>query len=165
MYSRRLPTLIIRRKNKSFFSLLFLPVPGCGGNQLEAQLNKPSVVNFLCWQHSDYYRLWLDSAQMVPVLVDCWVDNMKLSYDNMTRTTRNSPGVKIRVPGWGSVSTMELVDPTPVINYVDYGYYFYYIIEALAANGYDRQKNMYGAPYDFRRGPSEYNGLRRLVLR
>ncbi|KAG4066087.1 hypothetical protein HA402_001334 [Bradysia odoriphaga] len=131
-------------------------VPGCGGSQLEAQLNKPSVVNFLCWQHSDYYyRIWIDSAQMVPLLVDCWVDNMKLSYDNMTRTTRNSPGVKIRVPGWGSVSTMEFVDPTPVINYVDYGYYFYYIVAALTANGYDRQKNIYGAPYDFRKGPNE----------
>lgn len=111
----------------------------------------------MCWQHSDTYRLWLDSSQMLPVLIDCWVDNMKLSYDNMTRTTRNSPGVKVSVPGWGNVSTMGLVDPTPVVNYVDYGYYFYYIIEALTANGYDRQKNMFGAPYDFRKGPSEYS--------
>lgn len=92
---------------------------------------------------------------MVPLLIDCWVDNMKLSYDNKTRTTGNAPGVNVTVPDWGSVSSMEFVDPTPIINYIDFGYYFYNIITALTANGYDRQKNIYGAPYDFRKGPSE----------
>ncbi|KAJ6634693.1 Phospholipase A2 group XV [Pseudolycoriella hygida] len=134
-------------------------VPGCGGNQLEAQLSKPSAVHFWCWQNSDdFYRIWLDSAQIIPGLIDCWVDNMKLSYDNVTHTTNNSPGVKIRAPGWGSVDGMEFIDPTPVVDVYDYGYYFYHIITALTANGYDRQKNMYGAPYDFRKGPNENKG-------
>lgn len=130
-------------------------MPGCGGNQLEAKLNKPKAVNFMCWLQSDVYRIWLDPGQMVPVLVDCWADNMKLSYDNMTRTTKNSPGVNITVPGWGTVQTMDVVDPTPVINNFDFGFYFYYITTALRANGYDSH-NMLGAPYDFRKGPSEF---------
>lgn len=133
---------------------MLFPVPGCGGNRLQAKLNKPSVVHYTCYRTSDYYDIWLDPTQMVPFEIDCWVDNMKLSYDNSTRTTRNSPGVEIRVQGWGTVSTMDMVDTTPWVNQFDYGYYFYSIIQALANRGYDRVKNMYGAPYDFRKGPS-----------
>lgn len=139
----------------TIFYFFFFSVPGCGGNKLQAQLNKPSVVHYECSYTSDFYDIWLDSTQMIPWFIDCWVDNMKLSYDNLTRTTQNSPGVKIRVPGWGTVDTMDLVDTTPVVNQYDFGYYFYNIIQALISRGYDRTKNIYGAPYDFRKGPSK----------
>lgn len=78
---------------------------------------------------------------------------MKLSYDNSTRTTRNSPGVNISVPGWGKVYTMDTIDKS-IFNGYDYGIYFQYIIASLSALGYDSNRNMYGAPYDFRKGPS-----------
>lgn len=91
---------------------------------------------------------------MVPGPIDCWVDNMKLSYDNSTRTTRNSPGVKISVPGWGKISTMDTIDKS-ILNQYDYGIYFANIITTLSAHGYDSNQNLYGAPYDFRKGPSK----------
>lgn len=139
------------------FLFYFVSVPGCGGNRLQAKLNKPQTVHYVCSATHDYYDIWLDPTQMLPGWdVDCWVDNMKLSYDNLSRTTKNSPGVDIRVPGWGTVSTMDVVDTTPIINQYDFGYYFYQIIQALVTRGYDRNKNMYGAPYDFRKGPSKF---------
>lgn len=58
---------------------LFL-VPGTGGSQLEAKLNKPSVLHWYCdRQTSDYFTLWLKKTSLLPYAINCWVDNMR--YD------------------------------------------------------------------------------------
>lgn len=82
---------------------------------------------------------------------------MKLTYDNITRSTRNSPGVDIKVPGWGRTETLEWIDTTPVIDNYDYGAYFTFIVESLKQHGYEPDETLFGAPYDFRKGPSKLN--------
>ena len=85
--------------------------------------------------------------------VYCWVDNVKLFYDNITRTTHNTPGVEIRIPGFGDPSVVEYIDPTKN----KAGYYFRTISDMLVDTmGYERGKNIHGAPYDFRKAPSEF---------
>ena len=88
---------------------------------------------------------------MVPFVIDCWADNMRLEYDNVTRTTRNSPGVDITVPGFGNTTTVEYVDP----NNFSIAGYFFAIVKILVSHGYTRGLNIHGAPYDFRRSPTE----------
>lgn len=52
---------------------LFL-VPGDGGSQVDAKLNKPSVVHYICEkQSSDYFNIWLNLELLVPIVIDCWV--------------------------------------------------------------------------------------------
>lgn len=69
-------------------------IPGDGGNQLEAKLNKSDVVHYICQKTTtDYFNIWLNMELLVPLVIDCWIDNIKLTYDNVTRTTRNPPGV------------------------------------------------------------------------
>ncbi|NXD71937.1 LCAT acyltransferase, partial [Eolophus roseicapillus] len=52
------------------------PVPGCLGNQLEAKLDKPDVVNWMCYRKTeDYFTIWLNLNTFLPVGVDCWIDN------------------------------------------------------------------------------------------
>lgn len=81
---------------------------------------------------------------------------MKLTYDNFTRKTKNTPGVDFKPPEWGRIQDMEWVDTTPIVSRYDYGAYFHYISDALINRGYERGLTLFGAPYDFRRGPSEY---------
>lgn len=54
------------------------PVPGCLGNQLEAKLDKPDVVNWMCYRKTeDYFTIWLNLNTFLPVGVDCWIDNTR----------------------------------------------------------------------------------------
>lgn len=127
------------------------PVPGDGGSQIEAQIDKPAVVHYVCSKKTDYwFSLWLNMELLVPIVIDCWVDNMKLVYDNTTRTTSNNPGVQTRVPGFGNSTTVEWIDPSKASP----GNYFATIAEAISSLGYQRDFSLRGAPYDFRKAPS-----------
>ncbi|XP_072751668.1 lysosomal phospholipase A and acyltransferase [Anoplolepis gracilipes] len=128
-------------------------VPGDGGSQIEAKINKTSVVHYICEKVSnDYFSLWLNMELLVPVVIDCFIDNLKLNYDNVTRTTSNQPGVDIRVPGWGNPFVVEYIDPSKASP----GSYFSDIGNMLVNDmGYVRNSSLLGAPYDFRKGPNE----------
>ncbi|XP_011178445.1 phospholipase A2 group XV [Zeugodacus cucurbitae] len=136
-------------KPKNISPVIF--VPGDGGSQLEAKLNKSSAPIY-CSKKSDWYSLWLNLELLVIPPIYCWVENVKLYYDEVTRTTHNSPGVEIRVPGWGDPEVVEWIDPT----HNKAGAYFKDIANMLVDLGYERKKNIHGAPYDFRKGPSEH---------
>lgn len=138
-------------RNKQISPVIF--VPGDGGSQLEAKLNKTSVVHYLCEKVStEYFNIWLNLELLVPVVIDCWIDNMKLLYNNVTRRTKSQEGVDIRVPGWGDPSVVEYLDPSKASP----GYYFRDIGNALVDQlGYTRNRSLRGAPYDFRKGPNE----------
>ncbi|XP_050448560.1 phospholipase A2 group XV-like [Cataglyphis hispanica] len=128
-------------------------VPGDGGSQIEAKINKTSVVHYICEKVSNnYFSLWLNMELLVPVVIDCFIDNLKLNYDNVTRITSNQPGVDIRVPGWGNPFVVEYIDPSKASP----GSYFSNIGNMLVNNmGYVRNVSLRGAPYDFRKGPNE----------
>ncbi|VDP28772.1 unnamed protein product, partial [Soboliphyme baturini] len=127
-------------------------VPGDGGNQLEAKLDKPSVVHYLCEKKSkDYFTLWMNLEIVLPIVIDCWIDNMRLVYNETTHTTMNSPGVSIRIPGWGDTATVEWIDPSRI----SLGNYFVSLVETLVSLGYERNVSVRGAPYDFRKAPND----------
>lgn len=128
-------------------------IPGDGGSQIEAKINKSTVVHYICEKVSnDYFNLWLNMELLVPVVIDCFIDNLKLNYDNVTRTTSNQPGVDIRVSGWGDPFVVEYIDPSKASP----GSYFKDIGNMLVNDlGYIRNLSLRGAPYDFRKGPSE----------
>ncbi|XP_045511551.1 phospholipase A2 group XV-like [Colias croceus] len=137
---------------KSFGLSPVILIPGDGGSQLEAKLNKTNVVHYMCAKTSnDYFNIWLNLELLVPFVIDCWVDNLRLDYDNVTRTTNNPPGVDIRVPGWGNPEPVEWLDPS----HESPGAYFNTIGDALVKIGYVRNVSLRGAPYDFRKAPNE----------
>jgi lysophospholipase-3 len=131
-------------------------VPGDGGSQFEAILNKPKVVHIWCSkQTSSWFSLWLNLELLAPYVLDCFVDNMRLKYDPKTRTTLNNDGVETRQPGFGNTTTVEWLDPSQL----GPTSYFNQIANSLVSWGYERNVNIKGAPYDFRKAPNEMQGF------
>lgn len=125
-------------------------VPGDGGSRIDAILNKK--YSFWCDYHTDqFYDIWLNKQQMSPWDIDCWSDNLRLIYNNVTRKTTNSPGVNIRFPGWGYSRTVEFVDTS----HATVSAYYVNLATALVQNGYHRGVSIRSAPYDFRKAPNE----------
>ncbi|CAH1388677.1 unnamed protein product [Nezara viridula] len=128
-------------------------VPGDGGSQLEAKLNKTTTVHYVCDKTTkDFFTLWLDVNHLIPIAIDCWVDNIKLNFDEATKKTFNQPGVETRIPDFGDPSRVEYLDPSRLAIAGDY---FSHISDTLVSLGYIRGENLHGAPFDFRKGPSE----------
>ncbi|CAB4067341.1 LYPLA3 [Lepeophtheirus salmonis] len=107
-------------------------IPGDGGSQVEAKLNKTSVVHYICSKTSDWFPLWLNLELMVPEVIDCWADNIKLLYDSKTRTTRNNDGVNIRIPGFGTSASVEYLDTSER----GFSVYFAEMVKRLLTLGY-----------------------------
>ncbi|XP_069312424.1 lysosomal phospholipase A and acyltransferase isoform X3 [Eulemur rufifrons] len=131
-------------------------VPGDLGNQLEAKLDKPTVVHYVCSKKTaSYFTLWLNFELLLPVAIDCWIDNIRLVYNKTSRTTQFPDGVDVRVPGFGKTFSLEFLDPSKR----SVGSYFHTMVESLVDWGYTRDEDVRGAPYDWRRAPTAAAGL------
>lgn len=136
--------------------LILLTVPGDGGSQIEAKLDVKNAAHSYCVKKTDdFFNIWLNREYLVPFAIDCLVSHLRLVYNNDTRKTVNSDGVTTRVPGWGNTSSVEWIDPTQGAD----GAYFVNLANALVRNGYKRGVSLFGAPYDFRKGPSKKSGV------
>lgn len=70
----------------NFPLLIFISVPGDLGNQLEAKLDKPSVVHYVCSKKTDsYFTLWLNLELLLPVIIDCWIDNIRWGSSSVNK--------------------------------------------------------------------------------
>ena len=140
-------------------------IPGDGGNQLHAKLNKTSAPHYFCQlKSSNYFELWLNLEEISPYVIDCFIDNMKLRYDNKTKLTYNSDGVDITTKNFGASDTVEYLDSSRL----SVTSYFAQISDAFVAKyKYVKGVNIRGAPYDWRKAPNEndefFRNLTKLV--
>ncbi|XP_071784993.1 lysosomal phospholipase A and acyltransferase-like [Asterias amurensis] len=128
-------------------------LPGDGGTQLWASLDKPSTVHYFCRQKEALFNLWLNVEELTPLTIDCFVDNARLVFNNVTKHTSDSPGVNVTTVNFGNTSSVEYLDPS----HISLSKYFDGIVAALVAVGYQRGVSVRGAPYDFRKAPNEAN--------
>lgn len=146
--------LVVNTCYSAFHPFIF--IPGDGGSQVEAKINKTNSVHYICAKTStDFFNIWLNLELLVPVVIDCWIDNIKLRYDNVTRRTSNTEGVETRIPGFGSTEPVEWLDPS----HASTGAYFTDIVNALVKLGHVRNQTLKGAPFDFRKAPSKFKLL------
>nr|XP_023697419.1 phosphatidylcholine-sterol acyltransferase isoform X1 [Paramormyrops kingsleyae] len=125
-------------------------VPGNLGNQLEAKVDKPRLVHWMCYKKTDhFFTIWIDLNMFMPVGVDCWIDNIRIVYNRTTRKTSNSPGVEVKVPGFGQTYPVEFLDTNKLTGYL------HTMVQHLVNAGYVRDETVRGAPYDWRIAPNE----------
>lgn len=130
--------------------------PGIGGSRLEARWNKTSVPRYICDQYSDWVDVWVNVRLLLPYVIDCLLDNLRLEYDPETKKTHEPEGVEVRVKTPSKVAHVEnLVD----LGLVKGGYYAQLVNKLVNSkeSGFDykRDISILGAPYDFRRAPNE----------
>lgn len=118
-------------------------VPGNGGSQIWARLNRTSPPpHFFCARRSNWFELWLDVRLLLPEVIDCFVDNMRLTYNSTTKKTSNLEGVDVVIPGFGMTSTIEFFDSSRF----SYASYFAPIVKSLVTMNYTRGSDLRGAP-------------------
>ncbi|XP_076447791.1 lysosomal phospholipase A and acyltransferase-like [Babylonia areolata] len=88
-------------------------VPGLGGSQLWAKLTgKRSRPHWFCKRTtSDYFNIWLSLTEMLPMVIDCTLDNFRLHYDAKNHVTRNTQGVDIQPLHFGHPRSIEWLTP------------------------------------------------------
>ncbi|XP_013593328.1 PREDICTED: lecithin-cholesterol acyltransferase-like 1 [Brassica oleracea var. oleracea] len=133
-------------------------IPGNGGNQLEARLDrdyKPSSIWCSSWlnpvrKKSDgWFRLWFDVSVLLSPFTKCFNERMMLYYDADLDDYQNAPGVQTRVSHFGSTKSLLYLDP----RLRDATSYMSHLVNALGKGcGYVNDQTILGAPYDFRYG-------------
>ncbi|XP_062317813.1 phosphatidylcholine-sterol acyltransferase [Osmerus eperlanus] len=125
-------------------------VPGNLGNRLDAKINKPTLVHWMCYKKTDdFFPLWIDLNMFMPIGIDCWIDNIRIVYNKTTRRSSNAPGVEVRVPGFGKTYPIEFLDTNRLAGY------FHTMVQHMVNMGYVRNETVRGAPYDWRVAPNE----------
>lgn len=126
-------------------------VPGVGGSQLMANVQKESRTHWYCQKSTSWYMIWLQLYQLVPgPILECWTDNIELVYNETSGTFHNASGVRIEPNYPGTTQGFEYVDPDAQTESI----YFAGLVEALLHLGYVRGQNLLGAPYDWRLSPN-----------
>ncbi|PAA61691.1 hypothetical protein BOX15_Mlig028650g1, partial [Macrostomum lignano] len=129
-------------------------IPGDGGSQVEARLDgKPWVPHYWCSKTTkDYFPIWLNLELLTYFTIDCFVDNFRLHFDNVTNISHNAPNVSIRVPNYGDTAAVEYFD----VSRISASAYFSGLVAALTKQlGYTRNVSVRGVPFDFRRSPPD----------
>mmetsp|Transcript_23771 Transcript_23771/g.60009 ORF Transcript_23771/g.60009 Transcript_23771/m.60009 type:complete len:432 (-) Transcript_23771:229-1524(-) len=128
-------------------------IPPLTGTQLYAKLDHAHAPHFFCRHSEDWHRVWMNLLDELPVIIDCWTDNLKLYYNSKTGMYDPPKGVQVKT-GEG-VAAVTCLDPSKkeASKTVVYGY----IIQLLqAVYGYEIGKNLVAHPYDWRQGPTSY---------
>ena len=115
---------------------------------MKARLNKPTSSRIWCSKKSDWYTIWFNPSVMIPQFLECFLDNIRLDFDFETNLTRNPPGIEIGVGNFGDTFPVEFITPFEADIFG-----FHSLVEELTYQGYERGRNIYGAPYDFRKAP------------
>ena len=126
-------------------------IPGIGGSQIDAKLDLKSVKHDYCDKKSDWFTIWVNPREMLPLARNCWVDNLKMEYNESSGKMQDKFGVNFRVPGFGNTTTIEWLDPATELLGAYFSPFVRYFVKKY---GYERGIDLRAAPYDFRKDPS-----------
>lgn len=83
--------------------------PGLAASQMDAKINKKTVPHFYCRKQRDWFRIWMDPAYLLPGVIDCFFENMRMTYNETSGRSQNALGVETRVVGFGQTEPVEFL--------------------------------------------------------
>ena len=123
---------------------------------MTAVLDTTTSPHFFCEKnsHNKAIDLWVSAKELVPGVIDCLFDNMKLRYDASTQQYSNKPGVTLDGSvDFGGVSGLAYLDTG-----IKLSAYFAPLINKLVSTlNYTVGTTLRGAPYDWRLAPDGLN--------
>ena len=127
-------------------------IPGLAGSVLTATGTKQSTVAPFCNKKLKEDQLWVSSQILLPnsLSKNCWMDNFTPRYDINTHIYSSAPGLKVDTPSFGSTFAIDSLFHIYGHQISIAGTYFHQFIKAMIKIGYTDNKNIHGAPYDFR---------------
>ena len=125
-------------------------IPGFGGSQIDAKLDRETVDHKNCQKTSDWYRVWVNASAASHI--NCFIDNFKMEYNAASGKMQDQSGVSFNVPGFGDTDTIEYLNPGHLFFPVRYFHAF--VKHLVKSHDYERGLDIRAAPYDFRRDPS-----------
>ena len=130
---------------------------GLAGSVVNARLDHlAEAPHVYCTRDSKgtFDQLWVSVDELVPGVIDCNFDNLRLHYNASTKAYANKPGVTIDASvDWGGVGGLDFLDAK-----LHVGGYFHSLIRHLEATlGYKVGLSLRGAPYDWRQAPDGFS--------
>lgn len=124
-------------------------VPGTMGSVLRGNVNgrKPHWYCPADIQDSD---IWIKKTYVLPPLGNCLADWLTMRYDPKTNSAIDQENVELDIVDFGGVSGIGYLDE--FFNITHFIPYFNKYIEYLEKRGYTVGKDLFGAPFDWRRG-------------
>ncbi|KAJ3430425.1 phosphatidylcholine-sterol acyltransferase [Anaeramoeba flamelloides] len=119
-------------------------IPGCMGSKMEMKLENFDKNHWWCSKNADWFLVWINVEMFVPELVDCFKDYVSMTWNG--KYPQNKPGVSSRViPG---IDGIEYLQPT--LKFIEG--YFDKMVKKFTENDYQKSKDLFALPYDFRVG-------------
>ncbi|EAX90498.1 Lecithin:cholesterol acyltransferase family protein [Trichomonas vaginalis G3] len=94
--------------------------------------------------------IWVKKQYCIPPLGNCLSDWLTMRYDNTTKSAINQEGVNLDIVDFGGVDGISYLDE--FFNITNFIPYFNKYIKYLETKGYTVGKDLFGAPFDWRRG-------------
>jgi len=153
----------------SSFGLALKPivfVPGTFGSKLDGTVYNRKT-HWYCPKIKSKDTMWVKESMMIPPMVDCVIDWLTLRYDSKTGQIRNQDGVDVDIVDFSGFGGIEYLDDSFLGLHMLPIYSKY--VKYLVNKGYEIKKNLFGCPFDWRRGLSQtadyWNNVRALVER
>lgn len=131
-------------------------LPPMYGTNLYATYNNTELP-FYCPKTMNDEHLWVHPRFVIPPLYNCLFKALCLDIDNETGEISDLPNISISIHDFGG---------DEAVRYVDSGIFGYHFIESLAffidyfkEKGYTMKKDLFAAPYDWRRAISALGGF------
>jgi lysophospholipase-3 len=124
-------------------------IPGLAGSVIYAKLdNVKPAKKIICKKTADWYRIWVNTKELVPEQKDCLVSNMMLHYNATSDVYSNTPGVTLDTNyHFGTTDSVKCLDPSLC---KETGYFDDLIDYLVEEFGYVAGSNLHGAGYDWR---------------